>query len=62
MDEGCGTHFDPRLLDTFLSLLPEMNAIAQTVLDNEDDGRQDAPVLQLRQTLDSMPCCLAQGQ
>jgi putative two-component system response regulator len=33
MQEGRGTHFDPRLLDIFMSLLPEMRAIAQSTPD-----------------------------
>jgi putative two-component system response regulator len=35
MQEGRGTHFDPRLLDIFMSLLPEMRAIAQSAPDEE---------------------------
>jgi HD-GYP domain-containing protein (c-di-GMP phosphodiesterase class II) len=37
MREGRGTHFDPRLLDIFLSLLPEMRAIAQAVPDDAEE-------------------------
>jgi putative two-component system response regulator len=39
MADGRGTHFDPRLFDIFLSLLPEMRAIAQSLPDdaNEED-------------------------
>lgn len=36
MLEGRGTHFDPRLLDVFMSLLPEMRAIALAAPDEED--------------------------
>ena len=35
MLNGRGTHFDPRLLDIFMSLLPEMRAIALAVPDEE---------------------------
>jgi putative two-component system response regulator len=35
MTEGRGTQFDPRLLDIFMSLLPEMRAIAQAAPDDE---------------------------
>lgn len=35
MRNGRGTHFDPRLFDIFMSLLPEMRAIAQAVPDEE---------------------------
>jgi putative two-component system response regulator len=35
--EGRGSHFDPHLVDVFLSLLPEMRAIAQAVPDNDDE-------------------------
>jgi putative two-component system response regulator len=38
MREGRGMHFDPRLLDIFMSLLPEMNAIAEAVFDDEEGG------------------------
>ncbi len=44
---GRGTHFDPELLDTFMSLLPEMRAIAETVTDGEDEEsgvERSAPV------------------
>jgi putative two-component system response regulator len=36
MQAGRGAHFDPRLFDIFWSLLPEMNAIAQTILDSDE--------------------------
>ncbi len=35
--EGRGTHFDPRLLDIFLSLLPEMRAISRAVPDEDEE-------------------------
>jgi len=35
MQAGRGTQFDPRLFDIFWSLLPEMNAIAQTILNGD---------------------------
>jgi putative two-component system response regulator len=35
MQAGRGTQFDPRLFDIFWSLLPEMNAVAQTILDSD---------------------------
>lgn len=38
MTSARGKHFDPRLLDLFLSLLPEMRTIAQTVPDEEDEA------------------------
>jgi len=38
MTDARGKHFDPRLLDLFLSLLPEMRTIAQAVPDEADDG------------------------
>ena len=38
MRSGRGSHFDPRLLDIFMSLLPEMNAIAQAVVDDGECG------------------------
>jgi putative two-component system response regulator len=34
---GRGTHFDPELLDVFLSLLPEMRAIAEALTDVEEE-------------------------
>jgi len=47
MLEGRGAHFDPRLFDLFLSLLPEMRAIAQAVPDadanSDDEQRSFAP-------------------
>jgi putative two-component system response regulator len=39
--EGRGAHFDPRLLDVFLSLLPEMRAIAKSLPDDADDDEDD---------------------
>jgi putative two-component system response regulator len=36
LHEGRGTHFDPRLLDTFMSLLPEMRAIAELLPDDAE--------------------------
>ncbi|MEX0679299.1 MAG: HD domain-containing phosphohydrolase [Pirellulales bacterium] len=36
MRDGRGTHFDPRLLEIFMSLLPEMHAIALAAPDNEE--------------------------
>jgi putative two-component system response regulator len=36
MREGSGTHFDPRLLNVFMSLLPEMRAVALAAPDKED--------------------------
>lgn len=41
MRGGRGVHFDPFLFDAFMSLLPEMRAIAQTITD--DDEAQSAP-------------------
>ncbi|HUY35857.1 MAG TPA: HD domain-containing phosphohydrolase [Pirellulales bacterium] len=38
MRDGRGTHFDSRLVDIFLSLLPEMRAIAQAVPDDEAEA------------------------
>jgi putative two-component system response regulator len=38
MTSARGKHFDPRLLDLFLSLLPEMRTIAQAVPDEVDEG------------------------
>jgi HD-GYP domain-containing protein (c-di-GMP phosphodiesterase class II) len=43
MREGRGKHFDPRLLDIFLSLLPEMRAIAQAVPDEDEEKGALAP-------------------
>jgi putative two-component system response regulator len=40
MIDARGKHFDPRLLDLFLSLLPEMRTIAQAVPDEADDGNR----------------------
>lgn len=40
MREGRGLHFDPRLFDAFMTLLPEMRAIADAVV---DDRQNDAP-------------------
>ncbi len=37
MKDGRGTHFDPRLFDVFMSVLPEMCAIAQATPDDEND-------------------------
>jgi putative two-component system response regulator len=37
LEEGRGMHFDPRLLDLFMSLLPEMRAIAEALIDDEDE-------------------------
>ena len=37
MREGRGSHFDPRLLDIFLSQLPEMRAIARAVPDDDTE-------------------------
>jgi putative two-component system response regulator len=34
---GRGTHFDPELLDAFLSLLPEMRVIAEALTDFEEE-------------------------
>jgi putative two-component system response regulator len=40
---GRGSHFDPELLDVFMSLLPEMRTIAQTVTDfDEEEPGDDA--------------------
>jgi putative two-component system response regulator len=36
LQAGRATHFDPRLLDIFLSLLPEMYAIAETIIENDE--------------------------
>lgn len=45
--EGRGSHFDPRLLDTFLSLLPEMRAIAIAVSNEEEtDAIEHAPSIE----------------
>ncbi|HVC92588.1 MAG TPA: HD domain-containing phosphohydrolase [Pirellulales bacterium] len=41
--EGRGTHFDPRLLDIFLSLLPEMRAISLAVPDDAEEKEVPAP-------------------
>ena len=38
MVDARGTHFDPRLLDIFMSLLPEMRTIAQAVPDEGEEG------------------------
>ena len=38
MTSARGNHFDPRLLDIFMSLLPEMRSIAQAVPDEADEG------------------------
>jgi len=38
MAEGRGTHFDPRLLDIFMSILPEIRAVAEIVPDDAEDG------------------------
>ncbi|HEY3966384.1 MAG TPA: HD domain-containing phosphohydrolase, partial [Planctomycetaceae bacterium] len=46
MTEGRGTHFDPRLVDLFMALLPEMRAIADGVADDEEifsEGRTLPP-------------------
>ncbi|HEX4145724.1 MAG TPA: HD domain-containing phosphohydrolase [Pirellulales bacterium] len=40
LHSGRGTHFDPRLLDAFLALLPEMRAIAESVTDCEADENE----------------------
>jgi putative two-component system response regulator len=37
LSAGRATHFDPDLLDAFLSLLPEMRAIAEAVTDDEEE-------------------------
>ncbi len=37
---GRGTHFDPELLDVFMSLLPEMYAIAAAVTDVDQDDEE----------------------
>ncbi len=37
MRDGRGTHFDPRLLDVFMSVLPEMRAIAQATPEEENE-------------------------
>ena len=42
MREARGRHFDPKLFDAFLTLLPEMRAIAEVVVDDRQD---DAPVV-----------------
>jgi putative two-component system response regulator len=39
---GRGTHFDPRLLDIFMSQLPEMRAIAQAAPDEEETASFEA--------------------
>jgi putative two-component system response regulator len=39
---GRGTHFDPRLLDIFMSQLPEMRAIAQAAPDEEETAAFEA--------------------
>jgi putative two-component system response regulator len=39
--EGRGAHFDPRLLDVFLSVLPEMRSIAELLPDDADDDEAD---------------------
>jgi len=53
MREGRGTYFDPRLLDIFMSLLPEMRAVALAAPDEEDPfeltlGRQGIAGLSIR--------------
>jgi putative two-component system response regulator len=41
MREGRGGQFDPYLLDTFISVLPEMRAIATAIHDDDDEVRID---------------------
>ena len=57
MHAGRGTHFDPRLFDVFMSLLPEMNAIAQSIVDVELDHNLFSPATNLLQV--SEPCVRA---
>jgi putative two-component system response regulator len=42
--EGRGKHFDPRLLDLFLSVLPEMRAIVQAVPDEVENHDEWTPL------------------
>jgi len=46
MVAGRGTHFDPRLLDTFLGLLPEMRAISQSIPDAEMEEQSCAVLVE----------------
>jgi putative two-component system response regulator len=39
---GRGSHFDPEFLDVFMTLLPEMRAIAEAVTDCEEEDDQGA--------------------
>jgi putative two-component system response regulator len=42
MQDGRGSHFEPRLLDAFLTLLPEMYAIASSITEDAADDRSHA--------------------
>ena len=42
MTEGRGTHFDPDILDAFLELQPEFQAIANQFKDSDADIAQKA--------------------
>ena len=48
MRRGRGTHFDPRLLDIFMSLLPEMRAISLAVPDEAEEDPWILPTTPLR--------------
>jgi putative two-component system response regulator len=43
MREGRGQHFDPDLFDAFVTLLPEMRAIAQAVTDDGHENQSPLP-------------------
>ncbi len=47
LSAGRGTHFDPELLEAFLSLLPEMRAIAEAVTDVDEDEALQLTVTEL---------------
>jgi len=48
MQHGRGTQFDPRLLDIFMSLLPEMRAIAECAPDEDLQPVERIPTPALR--------------
>ena len=60
MRAGRGTHFDPELLDAFMSLLPEMRAIAEAVTE-ADDGDTAARSSTTQQVLPPGGECFADG-
>jgi putative two-component system response regulator len=57
MQAGRGTHFDPRLFDIFWSLLPEMYAVAETVL----DSHEPTGMLELQPHIRQQPALVAIG-